>query len=238
MDASAITKITELAKPNIEEINGRTYSDKNLILVTEPMCHSVKVNTLRGFVSIVKSEHNKLVSPLFVSVSTYDNVDTFTTLKGEDKTRDKLCTAVSETPEFEFDHWYGYEDMIIKLRTMFERTNELDSLINLLGSICKGEETQTLDDGITQRTVVRKGVCLKDNKVIDPIITLKPFRTFLEVEQPASEFLLRLSEHGDKAALFEADGGAWKLTARKNIAEYLRQELSELIEEGKVIVIE
>ena len=236
MDASAITKIAELAKPNIEEINGRTYSDKGLILVTEPMCHSVKVNTLRGFVSIVKSEHNKLVSPLFVNVSAYDDVDTFTTLKGEDKTRDNLCTAVSETPEFEFDYWYGYGDMIIKLRTMFEQTSELEDIIRLLGNITDEQSVQTLDDGITQNAVVRKGINLKDRKNINPIVKLRPRRTFLEVEQPESEFLFRLKE--GSAALFEADGGAWKLTARKNIAEYLRQELSELIEEGKVIVIE
>lgn len=238
MDASAIREIAEMTKPNFTEIGGYVYSDKNMMVVRTPTCQSVRIHTLNGLVSLVKSECGKLNSPLFVSVCNYNDVDTFTTLKNEDKTRDNLCSAVSETPEFAFGHWYSYEEMIIALRTKFERTSELDGLVSLLGSICKDEETQTMDDGITQRTVVRKGINLRDNKVIDPIITLKPFRTFLEVEQPESDFLFRLSTNGDKAALFEADGGAWKLTARKNIAEYLKNELSELIKDGKVIVIE
>lgn len=55
---------------------------------------------------------------------------------------------------------------------------------------------------------------------------LRPYRTFREVEQPASRFVLRLqSGQGDgmpKAALFEADGGAWRLTAIEAIARWLR----------------
>lgn len=236
MDASAITKITELAKPNIEEINGRTYSDKSLTLVAEPACQSAQVHTLRGLVSIVKSEHDKLASPLYVSVDSYYKVKVFTTLSTSNKTRDTLCEADSETNEINFGHPQDYEEMIIKLRTRFEQTEDTEYLRNLLANITDEQSVQTLDDGITQNAVVRKGISLKEHKNIKPIVKLKPYRTFLEVEQPESEFLFRL--RGSAAILFEADGGAWKLTARKNIAEYLRQELSELIEEGKVIVIE
>lgn len=57
------------------------------------------------------------------------------------------------------------------------------------------------------------------------------------VEQPESNFLIRLFD-GAQVALFEADGGAWKLDARKNISEYLKNNLSELIEEGVVIIAE
>jgi len=68
-------------------------------------------------------------------------------------------------------------------------------------------------------------------------VKLKPYRTFNEVEQPESEFLLRLSD-GAQVALYEADGGAWKLTARRNIADYLRKQLAALIDDGIVIVVE
>ena len=40
-----------------------------------------------------------------------------------------------------------------------------------------------------------------------------------------------------KAALFEADGGAWKLAAMLKIAEYLKSELAKQIESGLVHVI-
>ena len=237
MDASAITKITELAEPHYKEFYGRMYSDKPMGVVKLPTCEKVTTNTLSGLVSIVEEEFDKIASlPLFVLVEGHSVVNVFSSIVSEDMHRDTLCVAEMETHSFPFERYLSYEDMIIKLRTMFEQTSELEDIIRLLGNITDEQSVQTLDDGITQNAVVRKGINLKDRKNINPIVKLRPRRTFLEVEQPESEFLFRLKE--GSAALFEADGGAWKLTARKNIAEYLKNELSELIEEGKVIVIE
>lgn len=74
-------------------------------------------------------------------------------------------------------------------------------------------------------------------KPLPPIIKLAPYRTFIEVEQPEGEFLLRLQK-GPSAALFEADGGAWKIQARKNIKEYFLDKLADLVALGTVIVTE
>ena len=236
MDHTAIKQIAEMSAPNFKEINGRIYSDKGMKLITEPCPQPITVRTLGGLVSIVRMEYNKVNSPLFVNVHEYDNVSVFSTLRANDMQREHLCFAKSETSEFLFGRYFDYENMIIALRTQFVQAEETEYLISLLANITDEQSVQTLDDGITQNAVVRKGINLKEHKNIKPIVKLKPYRTFLEVEQPESEFLFRLKE--GTAALYEADGGAWKLTARKNIAEYLRQELSELIEEGKVIVIE
>lgn len=73
--------------------------------------------------------------------------------------------------------------------------------------------------------------------MVNPIVRLKPYRTFNEVDQPESEFLVRLSE-GGYVALYEADGGAWTLQARRNVADYLKTALADLIEAGEVIVVE
>ena len=56
------------------------------------------------------------------------------------------------------------------------------------------------------------------------------------MEQPASDFLLRLDKEG-RPALYEADGGAWKLEAKRNIAAYLGEQLADLVESGKVVVM-
>lgn len=44
------------------------------------------------------------------------------------------------------------------------------------------------------------------------------------VAQPSSQFVLRINK-GAELALFEADGGKWKLEAIKNIADYLKTGL-------------
>ena len=49
--------------------------------------------------------------------------------------------------------------------------------------------------------------------------------------QPESQFVFRMKEDkydGVQCALFEADGGAWKLKAMENIKEYFDRELDGL----------
>lgn len=36
---------------------------------------------------------------------------------------------------------------------------------------------------------------------------------------------------------YEADGGAWKLEAKRNIAAYLGEQLADLVECGSVVVM-
>ena len=84
---------------------------------------------------------------------------------------------------------------------------------------------------------VRQGVALNAVVNVRPRIKLQPFRTFLEVAQPESEFLLRVdSEKG--IAFFEADGGIWRLEAKRNIAEYFERGLKDLVEQGKVVIMQ
>ena len=57
---------------------------------------------------------------------------------------------------------------------------------------------------------------------------LKPFRTFVEVDQPVSSFVFRMKDDrcgGVQCALFEADGGAWTISAMEEIKSYLVKEL-------------
>ncbi len=53
------------------------------------------------------------------------------------------------------------------------------------------------------------------------------FEVQVEVEQPESKFVFRMRKgvDGPEAALFEADGGAWKIEAMKRIKEYLEGQL-------------
>ena len=48
--------------------------------------------------------------------------------------------------------------------------------------------------------------------------------------------MLRLDKEGHPA-LYEADGGAWKLEAKRNIAAYLGEQLADLVECGSVVVM-
>ncbi|MNL88119.1 hypothetical protein D3C87_2176490 [compost metagenome] len=56
------------------------------------------------------------------------------------------------------------------------------------------------------------------------------------MDQPESAFVFRMQK-GPQAALFEADGGAWRIQAIGHVASYLADELNELIEADKIVVV-
>ncbi len=60
--------------------------------------------------------------------------------------------------------------------------------------------------------------------------------TFLEVEQPVSQFVFRMKD-GPRAAIFEADGGAWRNQAIVNIREYLKEQLAEEVESQRITIL-
>ena len=83
---------------------------------------------------------------------------------------------------------------------------------------------------ITDLRTPWRGVAFKDASKVSPYWTLLPYRTFREVDQPASLFLLRLSKSGgDKPrfALYEADGGSWQIEAVERIKSYLEDALPQ-----------
>ncbi|WP_303838632.1 hypothetical protein [Ruminococcus flavefaciens] len=237
MDRSAIEKIVELGAPNIHVEGGYTYSDKELNVIEGPKVPTLTFHTLEGLVYTLLAEQAEFNGPLLIDVNDEATVKVFSAISLNDRQREVPYLVRAELVSIPFNQRLDYETMMITLKSKFVETPELLELVKLLGTITEENSAQLSDDGFTQTVVVRKGIALKDNKAVNPIVNLKPYRTFNEVEQPESQFLLRLSEGGN-VALYEADGGAWKLQARRNVADYLKSALADLIEAGRVIVVE
>lgn len=235
MDRTAIEKIIEVAEPHIITENGYIYSDKRLSIISEPAVSTIHLTTLDSMVELIKAEYTNFSSPLIVHIEGHAAVTLHTGIAESDRTRETPYCVSAEVPVFDFNRQINYESMMIALKSKFVETPELLNLVQLLGTIIQENNMQIADDGFTQSVTVRKGIAIKGNKAVNPIVKLKPYRTFLEVEQPESNFLVRLFDGGN-VALFEADGGAWKLTARKAIADYLKTKLAELIDTGEIIV--
>ena len=143
----------------------------------------------------------------------------------ENGKRPQLVSVKATVPVIPFSNWRDQEEFNIMLQSMFiddaDRNLVLDFASHL--KIEKGAEVQ--DNGISQMATVRDGVAsLAQAKTPNPV-TLRPYRTFNEVEQPASQFVFRINKSAN-LALFEADGGKWKLEAVENISDYLKNELA------------
>lgn len=224
MIKAAIEKILSLAEPHTIYAGDYEYTDKPLTLIEPPHISKLTFRTLKGFADVIRNEKDNL-SKLTVAVGE-NYAYAFTDFAEADKKRDFPYRAEADTPQIEFGRYMPYENMMIALKSKFVPTDELNELVKLLGTITEENRTAISDDGFTQSVNVKQGIALIGSKAVNPIVKLKPFRTFVEVEQPESEFLIRLRQGGE-AALFEADGGAWKLEARHNIAECLRKLLSD-----------
>lgn len=231
-----IDKICEISGPRTIQIDEDTYCTVPLhrIVPHTPSPDELTLSSLQGIVDLVKSEHSKVGNlPIFVQVVDFNKVEVYTTYQDEYK-RNYLYCAKSDREAFYFG-WKKYENAIISLRSEFVETKDTVYVLNLLSKITEENSVKSEDNGLTQSCEVRKGIQLKATEVIRPIVKLCPYRTFMEVEQPESEFLLRVRDGGE-VGLFEADGGMWKLQAKNNIKSFFDNQLKELIEQGLVIV--
>lgn len=228
MDRSAIEKIIEVSEPHIIENNGFNYSDKGLSVIQTPRVETIKVSTLSSLVTLIKKEMGIILSlPVFVHIESPTQVSVHSGICPEDRCREHPYVAQFNPVCFAFGRFMSYEEMMIALKSKFVETSELLEVVKLLGTITEENNMKVEDDGFTQTVTVKKGIALKDNKVINPRVKLVPYSTFNEVAQPEREFLLRLNGDGG-AALFEADGGAWTLEACENIASYLDEEFKDI----------
>ena len=192
MDRSAIEKIVELGQPNIIKENGYNYTDKTLAVIKTPQVSTIIFNTIKGLVDTLKVEYENFSQTIIVSAETHKSIQVLAAIDSDDRTRENPYKAIGKTPHIEFNRYINSEDMIIALKSNFVETPELLDLVQLLGTIVEENGLTTLDDGFSQSVVVKKSIALKDNKVINPRIKLTPFRTFIDIEQPASEFFTKI----------------------------------------------
>ena len=237
MIKAAIEKLLSLRDVEKFEFNGHQFTNKQLVMVPENKPSVFSTKTLASLAELIVKECNhEGLNDLVVHVESPTKVIALTTLRG-DFERFNLYSAVAELPQISLGSFMDIEQMNILLKSAFVQTELSDALIANLAKITEEDIKITADDGITQKVTTKKGVQMLENAWLQPIVKLAPFRTFLEVEQPVSEFLLRVRT-GPDAALFEADGGAWKIQARRNIKLYFEIALADLVESGKVVITE
>ena len=219
------------------DIHGDTYSDRELVRVAPHIDRParISVSSLDSIVQLVCHELDMFTNlPVFIRAEDARAVSVFTTYD-DVMARDNLYRAECDVPGFR-DGFREYEAAIIELRSRFVPGPGVDYLLDLLSRISKDTGVTTSDNGVSQTVEARQGVSLKTMVAVKPRVALRPYRTFLEVEQPESEFLLRLDDNGN-VGLFEADGGMWKQTAKASILSYFEEHLAEEVKTGKVVVM-
>ena len=232
-----VNKLIELAAPTTVEVDGSVYSNQELIHIQDkkPMPRCIDLTGLDSVCKMVRNEADHVGLQIFIQVKDYKSVSVFTSLDGDEE-RLYLYKCMADTPAVTTERFMAYEKAVIELRSLYIPNEGTKYLLQLLSSISNESKVISSDNGVTQQVEARSGIALNSMVKIEPRVTLQPFRTFIEVEQPASEFLLRINERGE-IGFFPADGGVWKLEATRNVAGYFENALKDLIESGAVVVI-
>lgn len=238
----AIEKIEEMSAPGLVHIGdedyivckdgGYTQVKKDLDL---PEC--ITLSSLDAVVTMVKTEAVKKFSPVFVSIPTATSVNVFSEAAKEMReARAELYEAkATDVPGWEPSVKLPFDQAAVALQTRFQDGSDRDYCLQLLSNITTGAKVPYNDTGVATTVVTQKGVAPQQNQTIKPLVRLRPYRTFQEVKQPESLFLIRIDERG--ITFTEADGGMWRLEARKTVLAYLIASLADEIESGAVKVM-
>jgi hypothetical protein len=216
----------------VTDCEGNSKEIKPLInRAAEPL----RINTLTGLVEYVKANIERQNSKFYLQV--FDEKTVY--LKGvldSDGGRETLVFAEAITPKFNYGSFHNTEELIIAFQSKFTNTYDRNLLLKVIGNVKEENVRETGDNGISQAVTIKTGVASASDVVVPNPVSLAPYRTFLEVEQPESDFIFRMKD-GPMGAVFEADGGAWRNQAINNVREYLKEELSAEIETKKITII-
>ena len=231
MTRDALQYVVGLKTAEVLDINGGKYVDKNVQRVDKEIrASAIQMNTLTSLVDYLKAGVDSMADKMLVQVVSPMKVVVLSMLDA-DRKREELVDVKAMIPDFEYGRYMGNERFIIALQSKFIANDDRALLLQFAGTVKDESIAQYGDDGVTQKATIKTGITSVGDAVVPNPVKLRPFRTFIEVEQPESAFVFRMRQaegHGVECAIFEADGGAWKNAAMKSIKEYLQYELAEL----------
>lgn len=234
-DKQALEYLFNQSAAGTTMVGGRSYfmNQNGLQPVLDPTPHPIKVTTLTGIADYLKNHVDALNHPVFAHVASHDSVMLCSNVFGPWGQR-MVHISASPIPidRFSFGQYMEVEDFIVGLQSKFVMDENLNQVLIYVASISEETVQTVTDDRVAQVVTVRKGAVRKENAEVPNPVTLRAYRTFLEIDQPSCDYVLRLKTHKGNmplCALFEGDGGAWKQKAILDIADWLKGELPELV---------
>lgn len=221
--------------PQVVNILGETYIAykgrmERVKPVREEKPDVFEAFSLSGMVDFIRLDVDGLFQNpdvrCIVRVVNTRKVEVLSPMYGFYRERDVLAKCDALVPDIPFGRFMDVDEFQIMLQSRFEDDPNRALVLQLSGSLRSEQSNQIADDGVSQKVTIKRGVATADDVTIKNPVTLRPLRTFYEVEQPKSPFILRFNENAN-AALFEGDGGAWKLRAVENIRNWLAEKLAD-----------
>lgn len=237
--------LSELKKPPfVTDEQGREYRLSDYSPVRDSAPDSLRVETL----SAIKAYLEEIPDPndkaaLFLHIEDYQTVSLKTAFNGENFC-ERRTLLVARTPDLAkengiFSAGMGQSEFIIALNTLFAESatsfsgadeDDRSYLLRVASRITAQASTELTDNGMAQDTTLKRQVRgnATQDETVRPIVSLRPFRSFREVEPVEGLFNFRLIAQEDSPPTLRlvcADGEAWKLDTVMVIKKYLTDDL-------------
>lgn len=238
-----LEKVEEMVQPQTLTEGIRTFVDKPMHMLVDEIAADTPLhtNSLSSVADYIKSnaDFDALASDgrKIIHVEDEKTVWLYTEMNSFKK-RSALLLASAWVSSFPLGQWLSLENFIISVQANFVTDEHRDELLSFVATVKQDTGVEQQDDGVTQKVTTRSGVSLSRTSKVPNPISLRPFRTFSEVEQPESSFVFRIKAEegcGVKAALFAADGDAWRHDAILKIRDYFQTHV--IAEDDSVIVL-
>lgn len=239
---AAIEKIESMVHPEKIEYGGSLFlagADGQYVQVRPELDlpETMRLQSLDALATMVREEALPRYGRVYLHVPDHLTAEAFLP-SGPDR-REVVSVlyraCATDVPGWDPETKLQFERAAVALQTRFQDSQDRAYTLQLLSQITTGAKITYNDIGVATTIVTQKGVSLQQNATIRPLVHLRPYRTFQELEQPDGLFLIRIDERGITFA--EADGGMWKLSARKSIKAYLETALADDIEAGRAVVM-
>lgn len=237
MIEKALSWIEERCKPSFfggeEVLSNLIYTDKQVLLVKPPEPKPIEIGTLTGLVDYIKTNLDQLDQKNIMALILGPTcVHLIGPLSRPHFNRNLYLKAQCKSIFDNSARYMPLENFIVYMQTAFVRNETVSQLLKIVGNIKDENVVNFNDDGVTQQVTAKTGIVRVENVAVPNPVTLAPFRTFPEIEQPESVFVFRM--RGGKGSppecmLSAADGDGWQMAAVAKIKAYLVEKLPEVV---------
>ena len=239
-----IEKILQLGEPATIEVGETPFAkaSHDLRPVLPPIPSCVPTKTLRSLITYLSEAVD---SNDFTRMNSFLHIESPTEVTLKDDVNDfgqrierisATCGAVNGNIESA-----SQEAFILHLQKNFVRDQELKDLLALCGNVTAEQVNTIADDGVSQTVTKKSNTSVLEKAKVKNPWKLRPYRTFREIEQPAGEFVLRITYRSDQPlfTLVDTADDAWALRATDDIRAWLDHEMSKLdtFKESKVVIL-
>jgi hypothetical protein len=223
----ALEYVVGLSKPEIIEVAGRPFCERNLKPVIEPSVGTLHVNTLDALTDFITgtglTDENKLIIHV-VDNCTVRILRPHQGVFGINQFFLEAKAHVAKLGDIT-ENYCDIEEFLVLLNTMFVKdAGDHESVRQCMSGLASKAELSLSDDGFSQSATFSKGIKRVGKEDLPNPVMLAPYSTFPEIKQPERPFLLRLRQRGEElqACLHPVEDATWVTTCVNDMKKFLR----------------